>query len=56
MGGALANDCSQWLGEERDGIWREAGVRKDLPEEIFNILQQDARILLFYFQQIQIVN
>ena len=32
VSGLLADDWSQWLGDERDGIWREAGVRKDLPE------------------------
>ena len=31
-GGAFADDWPQWLGEQRDGIWREAGVRKSLPE------------------------
>lgn len=29
---ATAEDWPQWLGAERDGIWREKGVRKDLPE------------------------
>ena len=29
---ALADDWPQWLGPKRDGIWREAGVRKDLPK------------------------
>ena len=28
-----ADDWPQWLGPQRDGIWREAGVRKDLPKE-----------------------
>ena len=31
--GALADDWPQWMGERRDGIWREPGVRKDLPKE-----------------------
>ncbi|MEM7386318.1 MAG: pyrrolo-quinoline quinone, partial [Verrucomicrobiota bacterium] len=30
---ARADDWPQWLGVERDGIWREAGVRTDLPEQ-----------------------
>ena len=38
MSGALAEDWSQWLGEKRDGIWREAGVRKDLPKEGAKVL------------------
>ena len=25
-----ADDWSQWLGPERDGVWREEGIRKDL--------------------------
>ena len=25
-------DWPQWLGTKRDGVWREAGVRKDLPK------------------------
>lgn len=29
---AAADDWPQWLGAQRDGIWREAGVRRDLPE------------------------
>lgn len=28
---AVADDWSQWLGDQRDGLWREAGVRRDLP-------------------------
>jgi len=35
---ALADDWPQWLGEKRDGIWREAGVRKDLPEGDVKVL------------------
>ena len=38
MSAALADDWPQWLGAERDGIWREAGVRKDLPEEGAKVL------------------
>ncbi len=29
-GMVMANDWPQWLGPQRDGIWREAGIRKDL--------------------------
>ncbi|MGI9244259.1 MAG: PQQ-binding-like beta-propeller repeat protein, partial [Verrucomicrobiales bacterium] len=32
VAGASADDWSQWMGDRRDGIWREAGVRKDLPK------------------------
>lgn len=32
MSAALADDWSQWLGDKRDGIWREDGVRQDLPQ------------------------
>ncbi len=35
---APADDWPQWLGEERDGVWREAGVRSDLPEEGAKVL------------------
>ena len=38
MGGALADHWPQWMGEERDGIWRESGVRKDLPEGTAKVL------------------
>lgn len=38
MSAALAADWPQWLGEQRDGIWREAGVRKALPQEGARIL------------------
>ena len=33
LGVASAADWPQWMGEQRDGIWREAGVRKDLPKD-----------------------
>lgn len=33
LSGAIADDWPQWLGEKRDGIWSEAGVRKDLPAD-----------------------
>ena len=32
LGVASAADWPQWMGEQRDGIWREAGVRKDLSD------------------------
>ena len=35
---ALADDWPQWLGTERDGIWREPGVRKNLREEGAKVL------------------
>jgi outer membrane protein assembly factor BamB len=38
VSGALADDWPQWMGEDRDGIWREAGVRKDLHEGAAKIL------------------
>ncbi len=38
LSGVLADDWSQWQGEKRDGIWREAGVRKDLPEGSARVL------------------
>ena len=34
----FADDWPQWLGEKRDGIWREVGVRKDLPEGSAKVL------------------
>ena len=37
-GTVLADDWPQWLGEQRDGVWREAGVRKNLPEEGAKVL------------------
>ena len=33
VGVALADDWPQWMGEKRDGVWREEGVRTDLPNE-----------------------
>lgn len=30
FGGVHADDWPQWLGEQRDGIWREEGIRKTL--------------------------
>ncbi len=38
IAGVFADDWPQWLGEERDGIWREAGVRKELPENGAKVL------------------
>lgn len=38
MSAALADDWSQWLGDQRDGIWRETGVRQDLPQESAKVL------------------
>jgi outer membrane protein assembly factor BamB len=38
MVAVFADDWPQWLGEQRDGIWRESGVRKDLPEEGAKVL------------------
>ncbi|MGZ8919681.1 MAG: PQQ-binding-like beta-propeller repeat protein [Limisphaerales bacterium] len=35
---AQADDWPQWLGDKRDGIWREAGVRQDLPKEGAKVL------------------
>ncbi len=35
---ALADDWPQWMGTNRDGIWRETGVRKTLPEEGAKVL------------------
>ena len=35
---ALADDWPQWMGENRDGIWREAGVRKELPDGAAKVL------------------
>ena len=32
-GSVVADDWPQWLGSERDGIWREKGVRKSLPAD-----------------------
>ena len=29
LGMACAADWPQWMGEQRDGVWREAGVRKE---------------------------
>jgi len=31
--GAAANDWPQWLGAERDGIWRETGIADKFPKE-----------------------
>ena len=30
---AFADDWPQWMGAERDGIWREQGIRQTLPEQ-----------------------
>src|SRR5210317_993642 len=30
---AHAADWPQWLGGKRDGIWRESGIRRDLPAD-----------------------
>lgn len=38
MSAVFAGDWSQWLGDERDGVWREVGVRKDLPKEGAKVL------------------
>ncbi len=38
LSSVLAADWPQWLGEKRDGIWREDGVRKDLPEGSAKVL------------------
>ena len=37
FGMACAADWPQWMGEQRDGVWREAGVRKDLPKDGGNV-------------------
>ena len=29
---ALADDWPQWRGPQRDGVWREDGIVKQLPE------------------------
>ena len=38
MSTVFAGDWPQWLGDQRDGIWREAGVRQDLPQEGAKVL------------------
>ena len=38
MAGASADDWPQWLGEGRDGVWRESGVRKNLPKDAAKVL------------------
>jgi len=38
VAGVFADDWPQWLGEERDGVWREAGVRKELPDSAAKVL------------------
>ena len=38
VGSAFSDDWSQWLGDNRDGVWREDGVRKDLPEKGVKVL------------------
>ena len=38
VGALSADDWPQWLGEKRDGVWREEGVRKDLPESGVKVL------------------
>lgn len=32
VAGAFADDWPQWMGTERDGVWREGGVRTDLSD------------------------
>jgi outer membrane protein assembly factor BamB len=34
---ALADDWPQWLGPQRDGIWRESGIIKKFPEAGLNV-------------------
>ena len=38
-----AGDWPQWLGERRDGVWRETGIVDRFPEDIVEAAQELAK-------------